>query len=68
MPGRITTDAIIMCFKGSWSVGPVKAFYTSPTDRSVHSGIISTSLESILARQHVPVKTIHTHYFPQRSI
>ena len=36
---------------------PLKALYTSPPDRPVHSGTNSTSLGSILALQQLRVKT-----------
>ena len=44
------------------SVGPLKALYTSPPGRPVHSGTNSASLGSILAMQQLRAKTIHSHF------
>ena len=44
------------------SVGPLKALYTSPPGRPVHSDTDSTSLESILATMQLRAKTIHSHF------
>ena len=49
------------------SVGPFKAFYTTPLGRPVHSGTNLTSLGSILAKQQLWAKT-KSLTFPQPSI
>ena len=44
------------------SVGSLKALYTSPPGRPVHSSTNSTSLGSILAMQQLCAKTIHSQF------
>ena len=45
------------------SVGPLKALYTSPPGKPVHSGTNSTSLGNILAmQQNLRAKTIHSYF------
>ena len=44
------------------SIGPLKAIYTSPPGRPVHSDTNSASLGSILATQQLRAKTIHSHF------
>ena len=48
-------------YHGIQSVGTLKALYTLPPGRPIHSGTNSTSLGRILARQQLCAKTIHSN-------
>ena len=56
------TPPIACIIKSIQSFGPLKALYTSPPGRPVHSDTNSSSLGSILAMQLLRAKIIHSHF------